>query len=175
MPAPQLSIETMINNFRQPTYCLCNVVCRAFKINEMDYKKKLDEIKKHEDRTTGCPSHNKMAFIGNYIFNFTTYDGAIDELFAKKMLEVIDCILNNKTFDYQNDEANYINYLTMVNMPFLIDKISWGTSIRGAWFDECGHHSDKQPAVYEIGCVDLVVPKIEIKDFMRQLIEWSQS
>ena len=144
----------------------------------MDYKKKLDEIMKHEAETTGSPSHNKMAFIGNYIFNFTTYDGAIDELFAKKMIEVIDCIVNDKTFDYHKhgeDEANYINYLTMVNMPFLKNMIEWGTSIRGAWLDEYGHHSDKQPAVYEIGCVDLVVPKIEIKYFIRQLIEWSKS
>lgn len=141
----------------------------------MNYKNKLDEIMKHEAGITGCPPHNKMAFIGSYIFDFTTYDGNIDELFAMKMIEVIDCILNSTTFDYQNKEENYINYLTMVNMPFLKDKLDWGTSIRGAWFDEYGLSSDPEPKVYEIGCTNLVVPKIEIKDFIRQLIEWSKS
>ena len=143
----------------------------------MDYIKRLDEIMKHEAETTGSPSHNKMAFIGNYIFNFTTYDGFMDELLAGKMMEVIECILNGTTFEYHKhgeNEANYINYLVMVNMPFLKDKIEWGGSIRGAWFDEYGHHSESKPAVYEIGCVDLVVPKIEIKQFIKQLIEWSK-
>ena len=144
----------------------------------MDYKKVLDQIMKDEFEKTECPPHNKMAFIGSYIFNFTTYDGSMDELFATKMIEVIDCIVNNKTFDYHKsgeNKLNYINYLTMVNMPFLKEMIEWGGSIRGAWFDEYGHHSDGKPAVYNIGCVDLTIPKIEIKNFIRQLIEWSKS
>jgi len=142
----------------------------------MDYKAELDKRFKEQIEESECPPHSKLAFLGSDIFDFTTYDGAMDELFAKKMIEVIDCILNGKTFDYQNDEANYINYLTMVNMPFLNGKLEWGTSIRGAWFDEYGHYSEPQPTVYKIGCVDdLIIPKIEIKDFMKQLVEWSKS
>ena len=59
------------------------------------------------------------------------------------MLEVIDVIINQTQFEYIKDEAKYLNYLTMVNMPFLSNKIEWGTSIRGAWFDEYGHPADK--------------------------------
>lgn len=142
----------------------------------MDYKAELEKRFKEQVEESECPPHSKLAFLGSDIFDFTTYDGAMDELLAKKMIEVIDCILNRKTFDYQNDDANYINYITMVNMPFMKDKIEWGTSIRGAWFDEYGHHSEPQPSVYKIGCVDdLIIPKIEIKNFMKDLIEWSQS
>ena len=103
-----------------------------------NYKKQLDKLYL-EEKDNECPPDNKFQFLGNSIFNFTTYDSGIDELFAKKMLEVIDCIYNKTTFDYQNDENNYINYLTMVNMPFMKGKLEWGTSIRGAWFDEYGH------------------------------------
>ena len=135
----------------------------------------LDERFKEEVETSECPPRNKLAFIGSDVFDFTTYDGAMDEFLAGKMIEVVDCILNGTTFEYQKDEANYINYLTMVNMPFLKDKLEWGTSIRGAWFDEYGHHSEKEPRVYEIGIVnDLIIPKIEIKNFMKQLVEWSK-
>lgn len=135
----------------------------------------LDERFKEEVETSECPPYNKLEFIGRDVFDFTTYDGAMDEFLAGKMIEVVDCILNGTTFEYQKDEANYINYLTMVNMPFLKDKLEWGTSIRGAWFDEYGHHSEKEPRVYEIGIGnDLIIPKIEIKNFMKQLVEWSK-
>jgi hypothetical protein len=141
----------------------------------MNYKIELERLFKEEIEKSECPTHSKLAFLGSNIFDFTTYDSAMDELFAKKMIEVIDCIIKSKTFEYQNKEANYINYLTMVNMPFLNGKLEWGTSIRGAWFDEYGHHSEPHPAVYKIGSVDdLIVPKKEIKYFMKQLVEWSR-
>jgi len=148
---------------------------RAGKRNRlMTFKEKLDELYKEECETSGCPPENKFQFLGNSIFDFTTYDGAIDELFAKKMLEVIAAIVNRTTFEYQENEANYINYLTMVNMPFLQGKLEWGTSIRGAWFDEYGHHSEKEEErVYQI-TYDWSIPKKDINDFMKALLEWSE-
>ena len=141
-----------------------------------NYKEQLDKLYL-EEKDNECPPDNKFQFLGNSIFNFTTYDGAIDELFAKKMIEVIDCIVNYKTFDYHKhgeDEANYINYLTMVNMPFMKGKLEWGTSIRGAWFDEYGHHSEKEEdKVYSI-TYDWKIPKKEIMEFLIQLLEWSK-
>jgi hypothetical protein len=138
-----------------------------------NYKEQLDKLYL-EEKDNECPPGNKFQFLGNSIFNFTTYDGGVDELFAKKMLEVIDCIYNKKTFDYQNDKVNYINYLTMVNMPFMKGKLEWGTSIRGAWFDEYGHHSEnEEDKVYSI-TYDWKIPKKEIMEFMKQLLEWSK-
>ena len=138
-----------------------------------NYKEQLDKLYL-EEKDNECPPDNKFQFLGNSIFGFTTYDSGIDELFAKKMLEVIDCIYNKTIFDYQNDENNYINYLTMVNMPFMQGKLEWGTSIRGAWFDEYGHHSEKEEdKVYSI-TYDWKIPKKEIMEFMKQLLEWSK-
>jgi hypothetical protein len=140
-----------------------------------NYKEQFDKLYLEAKENHGCPPDNKSQFLGSRIFDFTTYDGGVDELFAKKMLEVIDCILNRTTFDYQNDENNYINYLTMVNMPFMQGKLEWGTSIRGAWFDEYGFPSDKkdEEKVYQI-THEWTIMKKEIMEFMKQLLEWSK-
>ena len=44
---------------------------------------------------------------------------------------------NSKTFEYQEEEEseNYNWFLIMCNMLFFADKLNWGTSIRGAWWD----------------------------------------
>ena len=129
-----------------------------------DFKKELDELYKFWQEME-CPPETKMEFLGSKIFYFTTYDGAIDVLFAEKMVEVLECILNRTTFEYQ--EEKYINYLTMVNMPFLSNKLEWGTSIRGAWFDDYNK--------YIIDCDRLIIEKGEFAEFIKQLIEWVRS
>lgn len=139
----------------------------------INYKEWLDKLYL-EEKENECPPKNKLQFLGSVIFDFTTYDGEADELFAKRMLEVIDCILKRNTFKYQEDEDNYINYLLMVNMPFLNGRLSWGTSIRGAWFDEYGYGKEKEEdRVYEI-TYGWKIPKSEIVEFMTQLVEWSK-
>lgn len=86
----------------------------------------------------------RLYYLADYIFDFTTYDSEMGELFASKALEVCAAITERKTFDYIKDREQYIWYLTMVNMPFFANRIEWGTSIRGAWwdhsitFDSCG-------------------------------------
>ena len=139
-----------------------------------NYKSKLNELYL-EAKENECPPDNKFQFLGNEIFDFTTYDASVDELFAKRMIEVLDCIVNKTTFEYHKhgeNEVNYINYLTMVNMKFLKNKLEWGTSIRGAWLDEYGHHSEPEPRQYNI-TYDWSIPKGDISEFIKQLIEWS--
>ena len=90
-----------------------------------------EEIKK-------CSENKKITkpeFIGEYIFEFTTYENLVLSLFAKKALEVCEAITNNNTFDYIRTEDGNLWYLIMVNMPFFEGKLEWGTSIRGAWWD----------------------------------------
>jgi hypothetical protein len=135
-------------------------------LNMKDFKKELDELYKFWQEME-CPPETKIEFLGAIIFDFTTYDGEIDVLFAEKMVEVLECILNRTTFEYQEDKEKYINYLTMVNMPFLTNKLEWGTSIRGAWFDDYRQ--------YEIDCGRLIVEKGELTEFIKQLIEWVRS
>lgn len=137
----------------------------------MNYKEELTNLYLEEKESSGCPPDNKFEFIGSTIFDFTTDDGALDELLAKKMIEVVTVIINKTNYDYIKEEANYINYITMVNMPFLQGKLEYGTSIRGAWFDEYGIGNDE---TYAIGTVEnFVIPKSEIINFIKQLLEWS--
>lgn len=82
---------------------------------------------------------SRLAYLSDYIFDFTTYDGEMAEIFARKALEVCRAINDSKTFDYIEDPDNYRWYLLMVNMPFFAGRLNWGTSIRGAWWD----HADQ--------------------------------
>lgn len=79
---------------------------------------------------------SKLEYLADIVFDFTSYDSAISELFGQGMIEVIECIIARKTFEYQKQsDGKYMTYLTMVNMPFLKNQLNWGTSIRGAWFE----------------------------------------
>jgi len=123
-----------------------------------------------QSKQTDREVDSKTEFVGEDIFDFVTYDANVTEMLANKMLEVINVILNKSNSQYQENPQNYLTYLMMVNMPFLKDKLDWGTSIRGAFFDEYGHHSDKED-FYRI-TPELNVPKKEIKHFLSQLILW---
>lgn len=113
---------------------------------------------------------SKFEFLAAEIFDFTTYDSEVDILWSKRMIEVLEAILNRKTFDYiQSSKENYYNYLTMCNMPFLADKLEWGGSIRGAWFD-CSEY-DKE----DYDFLNIQVPKKEFKLFVTQLLIWVSS
>lgn len=82
-----------------------------------------------------CPPATPAAFLSESIFDFTTYDGDMDDLFGRKAVEVCRAISERKTFDYIADQANYQWYLLMCNMPFFSKRLNWGGSIRGAWWD----------------------------------------
>ena len=82
-----------------------------------------------------CPPESRLEWLGEYIFDFTTYDGNMSALFARKAIEVCSAINNKTTFLYIEDSDNYQWFLIMCNMPFFADKLEWGSSIRGAWWD----------------------------------------
>ena len=128
--------------------------------------KYIELLDKHfkEQQHLDCAPETKMEYLGSNIFDFITYDDDIDILFAEKMVEVLKVILNKNTFEYIKDEKQYINYLTMVNIPFLTDKLDWGGSIRGAWFDDYKE--------YEIDCGRIKIEKHELTKFIADLIEW---
>ena len=126
--------------------------------------KYIELLDKHfkEEQHLQCPPQTKMEYLGGSIFDFTTYDGEIDILFSERMVEVLKAILNKNTSEYIKDKDQYLNYLTMVNMPFLTDKLDWGISIRFAWFDNWTE--------YEIDGIE--IKKQELEVFIAQLIEW---
>lgn len=101
-----------------------------------DYTAMLEHSYETERAYRECPPHSRLAFLSEAIFDFTTYDGAMDEFFATKAIEVCKAITERKTFEYiERSEDHYRWYLAMVNMPFFADRLLWGTSIRGAWWD----------------------------------------
>jgi hypothetical protein len=78
---------------------------------------------------------SKYEWAASEVFNLTTYDGSLDELFAKKIIEVCKVILERRNFDYIKDKTNYVPYILVCQLLDNFHWIDWGTSIRGAWFD----------------------------------------
>ena len=76
----------------------------------------------------------KYEWAASYIFDLVTYDGGLDELFVKKIIEVCKVILDKTSYEYIKDENNYINYILVCQILDKFSWIDWGTSIRGAWF-----------------------------------------
>lgn len=110
----------------------------------MDYKKLLEHSHKVAADTFDCPPESRLEYLGDHIFNFTTYDGEMSVLFAHKAVEVCASINNGTTFEYITYPENYKWFLLMCNIPFLAKRLEWGTSIRGAFwgaqieFQSCG-------------------------------------
>ena len=100
----------------------------------MDYKELLEHSHKVAAETFECAPESRLEYLGDHIFDFTTYDGEMSVLFARKAVEVCAAINDGKTFDFIKDADNYTWFLVMCNMPFFAERLEWGTSIRGAWW-----------------------------------------
>ena len=79
---------------------------------------------------------SRLDFLTENIFNITTYDDSISEIIGVKIIEVAEAITKRQTFEYIKDEGNYLWYITCVNFPFFYPRLNWGSSIRGAWWDD---------------------------------------
>ena len=109
----------------------------------MDYNKLLDESflhflgnSDHLHEGTETQEELKAEFLASDIFDLTTYDSALDLVFVREIMGVIEAIHYGKTFDYfKNEQGKYITYIRCVNLPWFGDKLNWGSSIRGAWWD----------------------------------------
>ena len=100
----------------------------------MNYLKMLEEGRSGVDRFSGHKS-SRLRYLADHIFDFTTYEDEMAELFATKALEVCAAISGRTTFDYIKDVDNRRWFLLMCNMRFFEPRLNWGTSIRGAWWD----------------------------------------
>lgn len=80
--------------------------------------------------------YSKYQWFVDHILELTTYDGEISDLFGRKIVEVCKAIMDRKTYEYIDDENNYITYIIVYNLLQSKEWINWGTSIRGAWFEE---------------------------------------
>ena len=99
----------------------------------MDYLQLLTHS--HAIQNTYLPKQTKHTYILSQIMGVYTYDDSLDTFLANKATEVALAITERTTFTYIKDETNYIWYITMLHWPFFAERIEWGTSIRGAWWD----------------------------------------
>ena len=97
-----------------------------------DYTSLLEHSFDKQNEFLGATS--RLAYVSDYIFDFTTYDSELSELLARRALEVCEAIDKRETFKYIGSPGNYLWFIVVVNMPFFADRLEWGTSIRGAWW-----------------------------------------
>jgi len=140
----------------------------------MDYLELLNNSYDTERLYSGCSPESRLEYLGDDIFEFTTYDGEMSVLFAKKAIEVCIAITERTTFEYIKDPENYRWYLLMVNMPFFAERIEWGSSVRGAWW----HHkvSFRSFGLWNGGeqmAEEMTFNQEEWKAFIRAVIEFA--
>jgi len=100
----------------------------------MNWQNRLEEsLRFHNEHA--CSESSKVEFICANIFNIYTYDSVEDEFLGGKCVDVALAITNNTNFEYIRNTDNYRWYLSIVHFPFFAERITWGTSIRGAWWD----------------------------------------
>lgn len=100
----------------------------------MDYLGLLEHSFTRQKEDEDSTADSRLEYLSNHIFNFTTYDAKMDALFATKAIQVCEAINNRTTLEFIKDKDNYTWFLAMINMPFFLNKISWGTSVRGAFW-----------------------------------------
>ncbi len=109
----------------------------------------------------------RLQWLASEVFGFTTYESEVATLLACKALDVCEAINEATTFDYIANQDDHMWYLIMVNMPFFTDKISWGTSIRGTWW-QTPYGKDS----YSLEYCDTFLEGHEIRDWTIPQEEW---
>lgn len=139
-----------------------------------DWVNILDESWRHEREVYREGDMSRLEYIGESIFDFTTYDSGITEKFAAAALAVCEAINEEKTFEFIKDEEDYLTYLLMVNMPFFKDRLEWGCSIRGAWWNEKQELITCGITVNGEQVTEWSFSRHEWEEFIRALIEFSE-
>lgn len=101
----------------------------------IDIKAKLEALYSETTEHEGEHRSSRAAWLADYVFDVTTYDDGESEWFTDIILQAATAISNRTTFDYIKDEDHCRNYLIAVNLSFFADRLEWGGSIRGAWWD----------------------------------------
>lgn len=111
---------------------------------------------------------SKLEFVGEWVFDFTTYENEFIRKLTTQAILVANNITNCTTFKLYNEDPE--TYLTMVNMPFFKYRVEWGVSIRGAWWEKRNtadvFFSSRLFSNQQGEQVDLEVIGNEIKDFI---------
>lgn len=139
-------------------------------MNKQDYFRMMEDSHIKTDSIRDCGRTSRLEYLAEYIFDFTTYETQFSELFAKRALEVCSAINKNETFEYIEKLGCCFWYSLMVNMPFFVDKLEWGDSICGAWWD--GESSNEKIQFSSCGLFLGDKQVIETLEFTRE--EWRE-
>lgn len=103
-----------------------------------DYKHLLEHSYKKTQEVMGADC-DRLVYLAEHIFDFTTYDDEMSELFAERAIEVCEAITESKTFDYIERREDHMWYLIMCNMPFFYDKLDWArpSGVLGGYSRNC--------------------------------------
>ncbi len=118
----------------------------------------------------------KTEFVANNILGIFTYSNMTDHFLCVKTLEVMEAIHYRKTFDYITNTEDNLWYMAVLHMDFLSNKISWGTSIRGAFWESfhAGMPHNPKGSLAEIG--DSMLFKVDTDEQVEYIIsdndEW---
>lgn len=135
----------------------------------MIYQKSRDVFKREYEFYKECDAFkNKYEWAASHIFDLTTYDGSLDEMFVKLILEVCDVILEDENYEYIKDETNYFTFIAVCQRLSSLGWIDWGTSIRGAWFE------DHQNPMLTIAAFKDSVTVYPCKESIRALLDFME-
>lgn len=107
----------------------------------------------------------KCIFLSEAVVGIETYDIELSLEFGKMILEVLIQIKKRTTFEYIKDKECYKKYILTCNL--IKDWLTWGTSIRGAWF---GGRIDPHDSLMNIGYYEDYIEVTE--DFMNWFVDW---
>lgn len=142
----------------------------------MDYKALLENSFRTDARFNDEESPSRLVYLSEHIFDFTTDDGEMSELFATKALEVCRAITQKATFEYIKNPDDYRWFLLMCNMPFFSQRIDCGTSIRGSFWSSGRYYELKSCGLW-VGANQLIEPlrfgDETWKDFILAMIEFA--
>ena len=100
----------------------------------------LFEENKKDQTQRGNADYSKYQFLSHLVFNLCAYDDEIEEKWGKAIFEVMCAIRDGETFEYiYIDDTHYERYLLVCQLLKQNNWISWGSSIRGAWFEDTEH------------------------------------
>ena len=117
------------------------------------YKAQYEEEKTWHDSNS---EPSKYQWAASRVFDLTTYDRALDELFVKDIIEVCKVIIERRNFEYIKNRDNYIKYIAVCQILDRFNWLEWGTSIRGAWFEVDIRHTqlNSEPVNYSRYIID---------------------
>lgn len=144
----------------------------------MDYRRLLEHSYEVETAMTECAMGSRLEFLAQQVFEFTASDPVINQMMARKAVEVCSAITDGTANDYIKTQAGNLWFTLMCNLPFFSKRIEWGMSVYSAWWAErpAGHIEFQGPehwlGEWRLAGENVFTPQ-EWVDFIRAVIAFA--